>query len=135
MHEEATSEDDKETIGELLTCPICMNVWVAATLPADPSVVAPLPRLDTAVPAQLPDGLFLDGLGHPFSVQARRVGNGARQTPAAQRAPPAGCWRCWPVADRVPRHEGPIGPIHRTPWLVWSGETCASARSAGTRGG
>ncbi|WP_063736965.1 DUF1360 domain-containing protein [Streptomyces sp. RTd22] len=34
LHEEATSEDGKETVGELLTCPFCMSVWVATTLTA-----------------------------------------------------------------------------------------------------
>ncbi|WNE98553.1 DUF1360 domain-containing protein [Streptomyces luomodiensis] len=34
LREEATSEDGKETIGELLTCPFCMSVWVASTLTA-----------------------------------------------------------------------------------------------------
>ncbi|MFF8032496.1 MULTISPECIES: DUF1360 domain-containing protein [unclassified Streptomyces] len=34
LHEEARSEDGKETVGELLTCPFCMSVWVASTLTA-----------------------------------------------------------------------------------------------------
>lgn len=34
LHEEATSENGKETVGELLTCPFCMSVWVASTLSA-----------------------------------------------------------------------------------------------------
>jgi hypothetical protein len=34
LHEEARSEDGKETVGELVTCPFCMSVWVAATLTA-----------------------------------------------------------------------------------------------------
>jgi hypothetical protein len=34
LHEEARSEDGKETVGELVTCPFCMSVWVASTLTA-----------------------------------------------------------------------------------------------------
>ncbi|MEU5271813.1 DUF1360 domain-containing protein [Streptomyces hygroscopicus] len=34
LHEEATTENGKETVGELLTCPFCMSVWVASTLGA-----------------------------------------------------------------------------------------------------
>ncbi|MET7680418.1 DUF1360 domain-containing protein [Streptomyces sp. NPDC005423] len=32
LHEEARSENGKETLGELLTCPFCMSVWVVSTL-------------------------------------------------------------------------------------------------------
>jgi hypothetical protein len=34
LHEEARSETGKDTVGELLTCPFCMSVWVASTLTA-----------------------------------------------------------------------------------------------------
>ncbi|MFE7836224.1 DUF1360 domain-containing protein [Streptomyces sp. NPDC057474] len=34
LHEEARPEDGKETVGELVTCPFCMSVWVASTLTA-----------------------------------------------------------------------------------------------------
>ncbi|MCZ9352539.1 DUF1360 domain-containing protein [Streptomyces mutabilis] len=34
LHEEARSEGAKETVGELLTCPFRMSVWVASTLTA-----------------------------------------------------------------------------------------------------
>ncbi|MFJ1811200.1 MULTISPECIES: DUF1360 domain-containing protein [unclassified Streptomyces] len=34
LHEEAQPEDGKETVGELVTCPFCMSVWVASTLTA-----------------------------------------------------------------------------------------------------
>jgi hypothetical protein len=34
LHEEAQPETGKETVGELLTCPFCMSVWVASTLTA-----------------------------------------------------------------------------------------------------
>ncbi|MFI9547725.1 DUF1360 domain-containing protein [Streptomyces sp. NPDC052016] len=34
LHEEARSEPGKDTVGELLTCPFCMSVWVASTLTA-----------------------------------------------------------------------------------------------------
>ncbi|MFI9770284.1 DUF1360 domain-containing protein [Streptomyces sp. NPDC052415] len=34
VHEEAHAEDGKETIGELVTCPFCVSVWVASTLTA-----------------------------------------------------------------------------------------------------
>jgi hypothetical protein len=34
LHEEAQSEDGRETVGELVTCPFCMSVWVASTLTA-----------------------------------------------------------------------------------------------------
>ncbi|MGW5651883.1 DUF1360 domain-containing protein [Streptomyces humi] len=34
LHEEARSEDGRHTLGELATCPFCMNVWVASTLTA-----------------------------------------------------------------------------------------------------
>ncbi|MFF3350188.1 DUF1360 domain-containing protein [Streptomyces sp. NPDC002779] len=34
LHEEAQSEDGKETVGELVTCPFCVSVWVASTLTA-----------------------------------------------------------------------------------------------------
>ncbi|MFI1421090.1 DUF1360 domain-containing protein [Streptomyces sp. NPDC020731] len=34
LHEEARSEGAKDTVGELLTCPFCMSVWVASTLTA-----------------------------------------------------------------------------------------------------
>ncbi|MEU2060568.1 DUF1360 domain-containing protein [Streptomyces sp. NPDC013455] len=32
LHEEAQPEAGKETVGELVTCPFCMSVWVASTL-------------------------------------------------------------------------------------------------------
>ncbi|MFG2352477.1 DUF1360 domain-containing protein [Streptomyces sp. NPDC048521] len=32
LHEEAQPEPGKETVGELMTCPFCMSVWVASTL-------------------------------------------------------------------------------------------------------
>ncbi|MEU6811637.1 DUF1360 domain-containing protein [Streptomyces sp. NPDC046831] len=34
LHEEGKSEDGRETVGELITCPFCMSVWVASTLTA-----------------------------------------------------------------------------------------------------
>ncbi|MDX2602518.1 DUF1360 domain-containing protein [Streptomyces caniscabiei] len=34
LHEEARPEDGKDTVGELVTCPFCMSVWVASTLTA-----------------------------------------------------------------------------------------------------
>ncbi|MES9523207.1 DUF1360 domain-containing protein [Streptomyces capoamus] len=34
LHEEVQAEDGKETVGELLTCPFCMSVWVVSTLTA-----------------------------------------------------------------------------------------------------
>jgi hypothetical protein len=34
LHEEARSEDAKDTVGELVTCPFCMSVWVVSTLTA-----------------------------------------------------------------------------------------------------
>ncbi|MFC8430956.1 DUF1360 domain-containing protein [Streptomyces sp. NPDC057253] len=34
LHEEAQSETGKDTVGELMTCPFCMSVWVASTLTA-----------------------------------------------------------------------------------------------------
>jgi hypothetical protein len=34
LHEEAQPETGKETVGELVTCPFCMSVWVASTLTA-----------------------------------------------------------------------------------------------------
>jgi hypothetical protein len=34
LHEEARTEGAKDTVGELLTCPFCMSVWVASTLTA-----------------------------------------------------------------------------------------------------
>ncbi len=34
LHEEARDEDRRETVGELMTCPFCMSVWVASTLTA-----------------------------------------------------------------------------------------------------
>ena len=34
LHEEARPEDGKHTVGELVTCPFCMSVWVASTLTA-----------------------------------------------------------------------------------------------------
>ncbi|MDH6612383.1 hypothetical protein M2164_008018 [Streptomyces sp. SAI-208] len=34
LHEEARPEAGKETVGELVTCPFCMSVWVASTLTA-----------------------------------------------------------------------------------------------------
>ncbi|MBW5425894.1 DUF1360 domain-containing protein [Streptomyces sp. BG9H] len=34
LHEEARSDGAKDTVGELLTCPFCVSVWVASTLTA-----------------------------------------------------------------------------------------------------
>ncbi|MFI2508753.1 DUF1360 domain-containing protein [Streptomyces sp. NPDC018972] len=34
LHEEARSDDGNATVGELVTCPFCMSVWVASTLTA-----------------------------------------------------------------------------------------------------
>ncbi|MFF0779905.1 DUF1360 domain-containing protein [Streptomyces sp. NPDC003720] len=34
LHEEARNEDGKDTIGELVTCPFCMSVWVVSSLTA-----------------------------------------------------------------------------------------------------
>ncbi|MBC3990523.1 DUF1360 domain-containing protein [Streptomyces sp. AC563] len=34
LHEEAQSEGGKDTVGELVTCPFCVSVWVASTLTA-----------------------------------------------------------------------------------------------------
>jgi Protein of unknown function (DUF1360) len=34
LYEEAQSGNGKETVGELVTCPFCMSVWVASTLTA-----------------------------------------------------------------------------------------------------
>ncbi|SDD30714.1 DUF1360 domain-containing protein [Streptomyces prasinopilosus] len=34
LHEEPRSEGAKDTVGELVTCPFCMSVWVASTLTA-----------------------------------------------------------------------------------------------------
>lgn len=34
LHEEARSEGAADTVGELVTCPFCMSVWVASTLTA-----------------------------------------------------------------------------------------------------
>ncbi|MEU0005688.1 DUF1360 domain-containing protein [Streptomyces sp. NPDC006314] len=34
LHEEAQSQTGKETVGELVTCPFCVSVWVASTLTA-----------------------------------------------------------------------------------------------------
>lgn len=34
LHEEARSDDRNATVGELVTCPFCMSVWVASTLTA-----------------------------------------------------------------------------------------------------
>ncbi|MFI8305430.1 DUF1360 domain-containing protein [Streptomyces sp. NPDC085927] len=34
LHEEARSGGGKDTVGELVTCPFCMSVWVASTLTA-----------------------------------------------------------------------------------------------------
>ncbi|WP_128380023.1 DUF1360 domain-containing protein [Streptomyces cavernae] len=34
LHEEPRSEDGRETVGELLSCPFCLSVWVASTLTA-----------------------------------------------------------------------------------------------------
>ncbi|WP_338895325.1 DUF1360 domain-containing protein [Streptomyces sp. TG1A-60] len=34
LHEEAQPEDGKDTVGELVTCPFCVSVWVASTLTA-----------------------------------------------------------------------------------------------------
>ncbi|MFE7766018.1 DUF1360 domain-containing protein [Streptomyces sp. NPDC057438] len=34
LHEEARPEGGKDTVGELVTCPFCVSVWVASTLTA-----------------------------------------------------------------------------------------------------
>ncbi|MGY0068968.1 DUF1360 domain-containing protein [Streptomyces sp. QTS137] len=34
LHEEARSEGGRATVGELVTCPFCMSVWVSSTLTA-----------------------------------------------------------------------------------------------------
>ncbi|MFI5820844.1 DUF1360 domain-containing protein [Streptomyces rishiriensis] len=34
LHEEARAGDGKDTVGELLTCPFCLSVWVVSTLTA-----------------------------------------------------------------------------------------------------
>ncbi|AYC43781.1 DUF1360 domain-containing protein [Streptomyces griseorubiginosus] len=34
LHEEARPETGRDTVGELMTCPFCMSVWVASTLTA-----------------------------------------------------------------------------------------------------
>ncbi|WP_308293866.1 DUF1360 domain-containing protein [Streptomyces sp. Vc74B-19] len=34
LHEEARSDDRKATVGELVTCPFCVSVWVASGLTA-----------------------------------------------------------------------------------------------------
>lgn len=34
LHEEGRSEGAKETVGELLTCPFCLSVWIASGLTA-----------------------------------------------------------------------------------------------------
>ncbi|MER7489174.1 DUF1360 domain-containing protein [Streptomyces sp. NPDC126497] len=34
LHEEAQSGDRRATVGELVTCPFCMSVWVASSLTA-----------------------------------------------------------------------------------------------------
>ncbi|MDQ0582060.1 DUF1360 domain-containing protein [Streptomyces rishiriensis] len=34
LHEEARAEGGKDTVGELMTCPFCMSVWVVSTLTA-----------------------------------------------------------------------------------------------------
>ncbi|MEY9487034.1 hypothetical protein RKD26_002828 [Streptomyces calvus] len=34
LHEEARSGGGKDTVGELVTCPFCMSVWVVSTLTA-----------------------------------------------------------------------------------------------------
>ncbi|MET9443754.1 DUF1360 domain-containing protein [Streptomyces sp. NPDC006610] len=34
LHEEAREEDGRGTVGELVTCPFCLSVWVASTLTA-----------------------------------------------------------------------------------------------------
>ncbi|MFF0001193.1 DUF1360 domain-containing protein [Streptomyces avermitilis] len=34
LHEEPRAEDGKDTLGELVTCPFCMSVWVVSTLTA-----------------------------------------------------------------------------------------------------
>ncbi|MGV9255392.1 DUF1360 domain-containing protein [Streptomyces sp. NPDC003697] len=34
LHEEGQSEGGQEAVGELVTCPFCMSVWVASTLTA-----------------------------------------------------------------------------------------------------
>ncbi|MER7775862.1 DUF1360 domain-containing protein [Streptomyces sp. NPDC096191] len=49
LHEEARSEGAKDTIGDLLTCPFCMSVWVASTLTAGQLLWPRAPR--TAVGA------------------------------------------------------------------------------------
>lgn len=34
LHEEARSDDRRATVGELVTCPFCVSVWVASSLTA-----------------------------------------------------------------------------------------------------
>ncbi|MEU0289189.1 DUF1360 domain-containing protein [Streptomyces sp. NPDC006147] len=34
LHEEARSDDHRATVGELVTCPFCVSVWVASSLTA-----------------------------------------------------------------------------------------------------
>ncbi|MGK5692868.1 DUF1360 domain-containing protein [Streptomyces sp. URMC 128] len=34
LHEEARADDGTNTVGELVTCPFCMSVWVVSTLTA-----------------------------------------------------------------------------------------------------
>ncbi|KES06002.1 hypothetical protein BU52_16415 [Streptomyces toyocaensis] len=34
LHEEAQADDRRATVGELVTCPFCVSVWVASTLTA-----------------------------------------------------------------------------------------------------
>ncbi|MFD9435959.1 DUF1360 domain-containing protein [Streptomyces sp. NPDC060002] len=34
LHEEARADDGNDTVGELVTCPFCMSVWVVSTLTA-----------------------------------------------------------------------------------------------------
>ncbi|MDQ0604709.1 hypothetical protein QF037_009054 [Streptomyces canus] len=34
LHEEARSENGRDIVGELVTCPFCVSVWVASTLTA-----------------------------------------------------------------------------------------------------
>ncbi|MEW2045101.1 DUF1360 domain-containing protein [Streptomyces sp. NPDC051445] len=34
LHEEARTDDGKDTLGELVTCPFCTSVWVVSTLTA-----------------------------------------------------------------------------------------------------
>ncbi|MFJ9026150.1 DUF1360 domain-containing protein [Streptomyces sp. NPDC102259] len=34
LHEETRADEGKDTVGELVTCPFCMNVWVVSTLTA-----------------------------------------------------------------------------------------------------